>query len=238
MTSIVNRLRTGRRNILKTITESLYGAELPRGGNLGEMFASQLEALRDPGVAAELGVNKEVLNKIRQVKNARVGGASRAGSWNVDPASVAKAARTGKDASLIRALDASHRARIKGGTLFGAGIGFLTGLADPDSSAVGTALRYGAEGFLFETFMPTMQYLFMGSALVQLGAGVAGGISRANNERLYHVMSGRGLYSQHDPTENKFAGNLRRQSMGYMLQSKQNTRSFIGSEAAYMHATT
>jgi hypothetical protein len=188
-------------------------------------------------------MSDEIVGKATAARNTATAARGANDPGMMDVTGVTRAVRegggeVGSKTRLLQALDKSHTTRIKFATLISAGIGALTGAVDPDKSIIGEAAKLAAEGFLFETFMPTMAYLYMASEIGRVGASVAGNISRGGAERMHHVMSGRGLYSQHDPSANQFAGNLRRQSLGYMMQSRQNTRSFIGSEATYMHATS
>lgn len=237
MPTVRQTMGEGRKNVLKWIANS-YNADIPIIGNVGQRLSPYVNVLRDVDMARDAGVSDDILRKVSQGRNVHVSGRAVGNMADMDVPGVQLAARTGNRGALMKALDSSHMTRIKMGAGLGAIIGGVTGALDEDKSVFGTAARYGVEGALFETFFPTMQYLYMTSAVGQIGASVAGNISRAGAERLHHVMSGRGLYSQSDPTQNQFAGNIRRQSMGYMIQSKQNTKSFIGSEATYMHGVS
>lgn len=244
MPDIRNTLNQGHKNVLKWLANS-YKTELPGwipgigNQNVGEMLSGSVGSLRDIDAMEAAGVtDRTILNKIKDVRNRRISGGSGTVYNVVDVPEVGRAARSGGMQDLYKAIDNPNMQRIKTGVIWGAAIGAIVGAVDPDKTILGNAALFAAEGFLFETFMPTLQYLYMTSALVGLGVGTAGNISRASSERLNHVMSGRGLYSQHDPLQNQFAGNIRRQSMGYMLQSRQNTQSFMGSEATYMHTTS
>lgn len=237
MPTVNSTLRTGRNNILKWIANS-YNKDIPIIGNVGERLAPYVSKLRDPEALHAAGVEDDIIGKARKARNAWLSSRGPGHAMDMPVGSVNKAVRTGSIDELFKSLDAPHMARIKAGALMGGGFGFIGGLIDPDKNAIVEGVKGAAIGALFETFFPALQYAWIASSIAQMGVAAAGNVSRASEERLYHAMSGRGLYSQVDPMQNQFAGNVRRQSMGYMMQSKQNTRSFIGSEATYFHTSS
>jgi hypothetical protein len=197
----------------------------------GGTFLSNIELAKRAGVDVTQTLKKNGITVEQSIRNRQI---ARLGHLGSD-AELSTAMRSGSLSGVLKAMDASHFAFMKGSLIYGLAFGAIEGALDPNKPIIGTALK-SAVGFgLWSTFFPTVMALPMITGTAAIVAGVTGNAARSSGQRLAHVMSGKGLYSQFDPSQNQFSGNIRRQSLGYIIQSRTNSRSFVGSESTYFH---
>jgi len=128
-----------------------------------------------------------------------------------------------------------RRMEIIGGAGIVGGIGATIAAIDqnPDTDPLTEGLKGAVGGSMWQVFGPTANMVDHGMIQGMMGGGISrmGITLPSKRDRIAGGMSG---YTGETGID-QYSGNLRRQALGHMMQSRQNTRSFIGSEARSMH---
>ena len=126
---------------------------------------------------------------------------------------------------------AKHLLQIAGvGGIFGGVIAAFQG-----ENVIGGAIREAASFALWETAFPAVNLIQGSVGLGGLLIGIPTALERMDQSSHFNTLNEGYIRSKpmlYNPSE---GANLRRKSLGYILQSRQNTRSFIGSESVAMH---
>ena len=130
---------------------------------------------------------------------------------------------------------AVQRQRVGGaiglGMIMGGGIAAID--RNPETDVFEGAVRGGAGLALWEVFGPTALLADHTTLSGHISEG-ATGISHALPNRRSDIATGMVGYIGAAGMD-QYSGNLRRQALGFILRSRQNTRSFLGSEASALH---
>ena len=137
--------------------------------------------------------------------------------------------------SVLRGFSKAEWGHLGGFAGFGAVAGGIRGAVTPHESMFGEAVKEAAIGAAFYTFLPALAFWQLAAGAAQMAIGLPSALERM--DRGVHVNRLQKGYERsrpvnYDPTAN---ASLRKRSLQYIMQSRQNTRSFIGAEAKAVH---
>jgi hypothetical protein len=115
------------------------------------------------------------------------------------------------------------------------GVGMTLAAIDqnPETDPMEMGVRGGVSGSMWQAFGPAAGTYDAVSVSGMMGAASARMALNSPAKR-HRIAAHMGEYTGSAGID-QYSGNLRRQALGYMMQSRQNTRTFLGSEARSMH---
>jgi len=142
-------------------------------------------------------------------------------------------AKTG--ASAISGITGKEWHALGGFVGIGGIMGGVMGAFNPHEGVVKGALKEAAMGALFYSFLPAVASLQMAGGFAQMALGLPSALEHndhASNVNRLQKGYERSRPVNYDPTAN---ASLRKRSLQYIMQSRSNTRSYIGAEAKESH---
>ncbi len=123
--------------------------------------------------------------------------------------------------------------RMKGFAIFGAGAGILGGIMSGENPIWG-GIKGAATGAMFGALFPVISGIDTVSAIAETALGIESSLSQMDRSVQVTRLNRNENYNPVGPPSPD-AGNMRRRSLAYQNSSRQNTNSFLGSEASFYH---